>query len=215
MATLFEEMLMWTSYRYCIGRASYVSTLCDGIGVHYYNKLSDDRKQFTAEDIRREILEHLKWLPFNFTIHRTYNKDKLDPIGTLMKFFKEENITSFDSLANYSKVTYDVHEDKFEFNKQIPTIKSYFNRSDLENLIGWDRLASLFDIANHKIVTLKDDTEVEAFYKWSKNCHKVDENYYKEDDFGWHRELVPVEGYIKKSTYIYIPKENIKEVKNI
>ena len=28
-ATEFEKMLMWTSYRYCIGRKSYVVTMAD------------------------------------------------------------------------------------------------------------------------------------------------------------------------------------------
>lgn len=28
-ATEFEKMLMWTSYRYCIGRKSYVSCMAD------------------------------------------------------------------------------------------------------------------------------------------------------------------------------------------
>ena len=28
-----EEMLMWTSYRYCIGRKTYVSSLANGSGV--------------------------------------------------------------------------------------------------------------------------------------------------------------------------------------
>lgn len=185
--SLFEEMLMWTSYRYCIGRKSYVSSMCDDIGVHYYNKLSDNRKQFTAQDIRKEIYEHLKWLPFNFTMYRATSDDEFDPIGVLMKFFEKENISSFNALANYSKVTYDIHRDKFEFNKQTPTIKSFFDIYDLENLIRWDRLASLFDVANHKMVTLIDGTEVEAFYKWSKNLYKLEcgiKDLYQFTDFG-------------------------------
>lgn len=214
--SLFEEMLMWTSYRYCIGRKSYVSSMSDDIGVHYYNKLPNDRKQFTAEDIRREISNNLNWLPFNFTIYRTLSEDKFDPIGVLMKFFEKENIKSYDNLANYSKVTYDVHKDKFEFNKQTPTIKPFFDRSDLEGLIRWDRLASLFDVDNHKIVTLTDGTEVEAFYIWSKNLHKLEgTDYYQFDEFGWHKELVPVKEYIEKSIHVYIPEKNIKEIKDL
>lgn len=33
-ATEFEKMLMWTSYRYCIGRKSYVVTMADEIALN-------------------------------------------------------------------------------------------------------------------------------------------------------------------------------------
>ena len=84
----FEEMLMWTSYRYCIGRHTYVITMADDIGKHYYNKLSKERKEFTAQDIRNEIMTHLSYLPFSFRIHRTYNDDIFNPISALFNFFE-------------------------------------------------------------------------------------------------------------------------------
>ena len=45
-----EEMLMWTSYRYCIGRKTYVVDLAYYIAQKYYKLLSDERMRFTAED---------------------------------------------------------------------------------------------------------------------------------------------------------------------
>ena len=89
--SLFEEMLMWTSYRYCIGRHTYVTSLAGEMAQHYYDKLTDERMEFTAMDIRKEILDKLQWLPFNFRIHRMYNEDPLNPIDALLTFVQNEN----------------------------------------------------------------------------------------------------------------------------
>ena len=43
--SLFEEMLMWTSYRYCIGRHTYVTSLAGEMAQHYYNRLSDESNE--------------------------------------------------------------------------------------------------------------------------------------------------------------------------
>ena len=78
--TLFEEMLMWTSYRYCIGRKTYVSTMAHEMAQYFYDRLPDMRMEQTVEDIRREIYDKLRFLPFEFHIHRIYNSDPLNPI---------------------------------------------------------------------------------------------------------------------------------------
>ena len=82
-ATEFERMLMWTSYRYCIGRHTYVVTMADEMAEHYYNRLDDAEKLHTAIDIRREIMTHLRYtLPFDFDI--MYATDcELNPLKRL------------------------------------------------------------------------------------------------------------------------------------
>ena len=108
--SLFEEMLMWTSYRYCIGRHTYVTSLAGEMAQHYYDKLTDERMEFTANDIRKEILDRLQWLPFNFRIHRMYNEDPLNPIDALLTFVQNENINSLEEFAGYANLEYDAHK---------------------------------------------------------------------------------------------------------
>ena len=96
--SLFEEMLMWTSYRYCIGRHTYVTSLAGEIAQHYYNRLSDERMEFTATDIRKEISDKLQWLPFNFKIHRMYDSDPFNPLDALLTFIQKNNIDTIDEL---------------------------------------------------------------------------------------------------------------------
>ena len=102
--SLFEEMLMWTSYRYCIGRHTYVTSLAGEMAQHYYDKLSDERMEFTANDIRREIFDHLRWLPFSFDIHRLYDKDPFNPIDALMGFIEVNNVDTLDEFIRFSKI---------------------------------------------------------------------------------------------------------------
>ena len=60
-------MLVWTSYRYCIGRQTYVSCLAPYIGRTYYDKLTDDKLAFMSEDIRNCIANSLKCNTPSFT----------------------------------------------------------------------------------------------------------------------------------------------------
>ena len=98
-ATKFERMLMWTSYRYCIGRHTYVVTMADEMAEHYYSRLDDAEKLHTAIDIRREIMTQLRLaLPFDFDID-AYAPDRgLNPLKTLMRFFERicHGVTSDD-----------------------------------------------------------------------------------------------------------------------
>lgn len=211
-ASDFEEMLMWTSYRYCIGRTTSVSCMAYDIGMNYYDRLSDEIKQFTSEDVRREIGDRLRYiLPFNLTIYRLYEKNPYDPIGVLMKFMDKMGIESFGDLVNYSKVIYDVDNDKFEFDKCNPTIKSYSDLNGIQNLIVWENyLASLFDIENHKTLTLTNGDTVEAFPIWSRKMEEISEGVFQYKKYGWEKKWVPVDEYVrKKRKYVVIDEKSI------
>ena len=56
----YLEDLIWMSYRYCIGRHTLAATMHAGhIAQNSYHAIPDDRKEFMAHDIRREINEAL------------------------------------------------------------------------------------------------------------------------------------------------------------
>ena len=120
--SLFEEMLMWTSYRYCIGRHTYVTSLAGEIAQHYYNRLSDERMEFTVTDIRGEIYDRLQLLPFNFRIHRIYTNDSLNPLDALLTFIQKNNIDTIDELYKYTNIEYNAHTDEYKFEIKKPTI---------------------------------------------------------------------------------------------
>lgn len=218
---LFEEMLMWTSYRYCIGRKSYVSSMAGDIASHYYGRLSDERLEFTANDIRQEIFDRLRFLPFGFNIHRTYNSDKFNPIDVLFNFIEIEKIDSIDKFAEYCDVEYDSHAGEYRFEKKIPTIKSYFSESDISDLLEWETLASCFDKKNHKIAVCEIDggiEEIECFKAWIRKTVQIEDNpgYYRYVGFGWKPVWIPLKNYLEAPHLkTYMNEDSIKELKDM
>lgn len=215
-ATEFERMLMWTSYRYCIGRHTYVVTMADEMAEHYYSRLDDAEKLHTAMDIRREILTQLRLaLPFDFDVD-LYAPDRgLNPLKTLMRFFEREGVKSKKELYNYSYVHYDARENRFDVEKCEPNERRSFSIYDIEDLIPWERLASCFDVRRHCLVTMKDGQQVRAFTSWERNVIPAEEKgYYFNADFGWHEILVPLDEYIKGNARLRINDDLITEIDN-
>lgn len=218
--SLFEEMLMWTSYRYCIGRHTYVTSLAGEIAQHYYNRLSDERMEFTAKDIRREIYDKLQWLPFNFNINRMYDSDSFNPLDVLLTFIQNNNIDTINELYKYSSIEYDAHNGEYMCEIKKPTIKSYFSASDIEDLIPWENLAACFDKKNHKIVTTEYEGKTEThrcFKSWKKVSVPCEDKpgYYRTSELGWTPIWIVVDDYLKTgNTNRYLIDEFITKVED-
>lgn len=215
-ASEFERMLMWTSYRYCIGRHTYVVTMADEMAEHYYSRLDDAEKLHTAIDIRREILTQLRLaLPFDFDID-AYAPDRgLNPLKTLMMFFEREGIKSIGDLYKYSYVCYNARENEFTVRKCEPKPIQILQHYDIEDLIPWERLASCFDVSQHCLVTAKDGQQIRAFHSWTRNVVPAEEKgYWRSADFGWHDVLVPLDEFLKGRANVTINEELIAEIDN-
>lgn len=215
-ASEFERMLMWTSYRYCIGRHTYVVTMADDIARHYYNRLDDAEKMNTARDIRRELETHLRHsLPFDFEIESYRLEPMTNPIKTLMMFFEREGIKSIKDLYKYSYVCYNARENKFTVRKCEPKPIQILQPYDFEDLIPWERLASCFDTQNHCLVTAKDGQQIRAFHSWARNVVPAEEKgYWRSADFGWHDVLVPLDEFLKGRSNVTINEDLITEIDN-
>ena len=212
--TEFERMLMWTSYRYCIGRHTYVVTMADEMAEHYYSRLDDAEKLHTAIDIRREIMTQLRLaLPFDFDID-AYAPDRgLNPLKTLMRFFERDGVKSVKDLYNYSYVGYDARENEFDVRKCEPKPIQILQPYDIEDLIPWERLASCFDVSRHCLVTMKDGQQVRAFTSWERNVVPAEEKgYWRSADFGWHEVLVPLDEFLKGRSNLTINEYLVKAI---
>lgn len=214
--SLFEEMLMWTSYRYCIGRHSYVVTMADDIAGHYYDKLSDTQKLHATEDIRRCIGDNLRYSHLNLEINRWYNEDEYNPLSALFEFINRENIASLEELAQYCDIEYNVNKNEYRFSKRTPVLREYNSIMDIDDLVPWENLASLFDIKKHKRVLLTNGEEDYVFPCWTRKTVPVDDKmdsngpmiYYKEK-FGWERIWRPVSKAKLGNFNYHVPNESI------
>lgn len=219
-ATEFERMLMWTSYRYCIGRKSYVVTMADEIALNFALRLDYNERLSTAKDIRRTIAQQLNFLPFNFSIENGWAND-FDPLKVLFEFFQKEKISSPEQLANYAEIIYDARTQKYYHTKRKAThIKQYLSATDFDDLLPWARLANIFDSSTHRRLYLVDDSQCIAFPDWERDCEFVGNDgfgrkMYASAPFGWHLIYRPLADFLNGNKRTIIPIDTIKRIEEL
>ena len=230
--TLDEEMLMWTSYRYCIGRKTYVSSLAGYMAKKYYPILSDERKLFTAKDIRSLILDRIRCTPFDFSYEETVNYSQRKPMEDLMEFIKENNIDSLEKIMGIESVSvyHDTYKDeekhKYRISTQTPQQKKIISQFDIEWLFPWMDLASLFDINDHKLITVEYNgkkKEILAFESWIEETVEYEDfpGYYRKVPWHWKKVYKSIDNFIEKGEYCeyiepsYITSIEDKKIKNV
>lgn len=205
---MFEETLVWTSYRYAIGRKTYVSSLAYEIPQHYYHKFSPERREFIAYDIRKSISDKLNFSSFSLLINRRYSEDTFNPLDTIFKFIQKENIPTWEEFLKYRDIHYDVNEDTFKFTKVCSIIDNYYSKSDLDDLICWETFASCFDDKNHKVYNGKT-----YFKTWRQKLEPADSpGYLKYSSFGYEEIWINLESFLKKGSHCeYLLNSDLKK----
>lgn len=220
-----EEMMMWCAYRYAIGRKTYVSALAPYIGKTYYNKLSDDRREFTALDIRRRIEECLRFAHPGFEYEGSVSDNERNPLSDYVSWITN-NVTSKEDLYNIEKIV--CYKDGYgeQYEKKYDVVKherkwTYIYESDFENLFVWEDLASLFDKKNHKIVTVKYNNkiqEIECFESWAHVTEPVKDQpgYVRSVEWKYEKCYKSVESYLDEGEYCgAIYPDYIVSVRNV
>lgn len=179
----FIEELMWTSYRYCIGRHSYVVSMARDMGSYFYDKLSEERKEFIAKDIRREIEEQLKFYSFHFNIDWSIGESERRPMEMLLRYFNEHGYSK-----DIEKITCFRRErgGEIEYSESRVSNPRYKLEEEYEgyflDLLPWMDLASLFDKKNHKVFRCKkedgSEEEIEVYESWINDSieERVEDN---------------------------------------
>ena len=214
MKKQFENFLVWTSLRYCIGRKSYVISYADDF-AQVYNDFNDKERKTFAVDIRRHIGEQLRFLPFSLKIERFSDDDWYNPIEALFDFIDIERINSFKQLANYCEVIYDAKDCVYKTRTAEPKPTDYIYSSDIDDLLCWDMLANLFDVDMHRKLTLADGSKVRAFPYWTRDLEQVIANLYKNKDFGWHIEYKSLKEFLIGNKRLTIPNSSIKNIEEL
>jgi hypothetical protein len=222
-----EEMLMWTSYRYCIGRHTYVTDLAYYMANKYYNLLSKERLEFTALDIRREIQYHLDFLPGHVTYEGTVDNESRRPLEDMLQYWSDNNIDSQEKILAIKEIsiyheTYDKDAPhKYRVINQVPDTRTYFAQHEIDDLIPWANLASLFDKKHYKLVrwihdNKKNESITTCFESWTQDYKPVEgsDRMYQPIPLKWKKVYVPVEEYLKGSKYHPYISENIVSVED-
>lgn len=221
-----EEMLMWTSYRYCIGRKTYVSSLASYIAKKYYDILTKERKEFTASDIRHCIEDVFRFGGIDFEYDHTVNRDERNPVMDFIMWINDNINDEKDWLNIKSVVCY-----KESYNPDAPKLFKIITsenpsripvyQHEFSDLMIWNDLASMFDVKNHKIIHVKYDgkeEDIECFESLVEDCVpcKDNSNYYQRKPWSWKKVWVSVEQFKSRGEYSgHIYEENIIEIKDI
>lgn len=213
---LYEELLIFAALRYCIGRHTYIVSLAGDIGKNYYNKLSDDQKEHFSTDIRRQIRQQLEYMPYNFSYDGIYGD--CNPIEDFVTACHECGITSLEELGKRKKIIcyydYELEVKRYE-DFIVKYGKNHTYSLDIDDLLPFENLASLFDVKNHLIVTATNGKEYECFVGYQKKLVE-DENMkgmFRYAPFGWEKMYVPVDSYLQNgNNHSYIIPEMIDKI---
>ena len=218
-----EEMLIWTSYRYCIGRKTYVSTLAPYIAKKYYDLLSDERLDFMARDIRSCIYDQLRFNTVSFHYEGSVFEKERNALGDFLTWInenigKDSDWASIKEIICYKDSYSDNAPKKFEIRKSDRvTLKPF--QSDFEDLLIWEKLASLFDKKNYKKVLVEFNgkkEEILCFECWQRDLEETKEQgVYLYKEWKYRKGLISVENYIEKGERAgYLDPKYIKSIKN-
>ena len=105
-----------------------------------------------------------------------------------------------------------INEENAEYFKKLldekPDIRHYW-LFEVEDLFVWNNLAHCFDWEHHHKSVLKDGSEREWFWTWTKNC-EYDENGRGQFKFGYHKVRAILDKW-NGSTLSWIPDEAIEK----
>lgn len=209
--SLSEEMVFWTSYRYCIGRQSYVTSLADDLPVLYWDKLSDDQKRHTAADIRMCISEQLQMSAINMTYDWSVPSIERRGLEDLLDFMIKTDMSQED-FFRIKHIEFYKEGDELKTNidyEAIPrNIVKYSTK--ISDLIPWMRLAELFDIDKHFIIE-HNGKKYTVFKSYTNKSEKINDISYKIQPYKFVECLVNVDSMIKGVT-TYILQEELNKL---
>ena len=215
-----EEMLMWTSYRYCIGRKTYVNTLANYIASHYYHILSDERKQFTSKDIKDCINQVLSLSTPSLRYNGNVSYDNRDGLDDLIKYLNE-NVNEEKDLIGIQSIEV-IQKSYTNPEKYYETSPLNRNRTildfDLQDLLIWYNLAQCFNIKDYKKVWYKTDSDeasVLCFKTWMNKYIESEEGFHYRSRFKYEERYIPVNDYLSNPSIIrYINPESILKIED-
>ena len=195
----FEYDMLWMSYRYCIGRHSIASNMHAGnIIQNCYNRLTDEQKSQTSEDIITMINDNVRLI-------NSWYSNIGDPKNVLMEILdyvvKNHLESSFHNIKDIN-----LHTDRFTIDG---TIDNSAYDSNIKELLVWCDVASALNKKFHKVVITKMDgqeIEHECFESWVED--------FTNSKFPFKKVYKCLDGYVKNPfNNAFIAPEYIISVK--
>lgn len=179
-----KDDLVYLSYHYACGSKSFASLHAGEIAKHAYSTMSNERRKFMSQDIRKEIYSHLSFMWRNFKC--SYNiMDRYDPIDVIMRFIKDCNVADKKQLYGYTAVEPVIEGNDLKFNTEWDSTKTEnihnFYPCDFEDYFCWADLASCLDEDKHSVCVVKYDGKEDKIVYFDSWVRDYDDNITYED----------------------------------
>lgn len=219
--SLDEELLVYGAWRYGIGRTSYYTTVASYIGKKYYKLFTDERLEFNAKDIRNEIANCLSFGMTSFRYEYSVMEEERNPIKDLIEWKSQYkgDLSNIKEILCYKDSYSKGAPKKFEVITTDRIHDFKMDLFDIDHLLNWDSLASLFDKKGHKQVTIEYNNEVktiECFPVWVKKVVPIvngNGTYYQRVEGEYEVAYVSVDNFLKTGNFGYTL--NPEYIKNI
>lgn len=186
----FKEDCIWMSYRYCIGRQTIAAYQHAGDIVKYgLDWISENRKEFTAKDIRWMINDKVCW---NSRIKTSgYEEHNYDVISCIFKYLYDHKIENPEQYyLTHHWVVNIVTGLVFvtgEYTAEISDLdKSMSIFSMLNDYDPWIKLANLLDERKHidvKVNYKGEESIVKSFVHYMNYPDGIEKFYIGVDDY--------------------------------
>ena len=179
--TQFEKDCIRLSILYALnGDSSVPSVHAQHIAKYAYPKLLENDDYDEMESLAKTINERLEYI-LGITISFEV-KPNSQPVNDLIQFMTDYNVKSLWELLHFDRIWYDDEIGKYTYirkkslNLDSNPYKYQITKFDLNELIVWQNLASLFDEDCHYC----DDDFDNYFYGWKINESSDGWNFEKE-----------------------------------
>lgn len=210
----YEMDAMWMSYRYAIGRSSIACVMHAGNMVkNVYGRIPENRLDFTAYDMRREINQRLAW-GYNFGLDYSILQEEFDPIKALMEFSKRQDVHEvglLKFLQNHSvKVSKGTNGEYMFYIEETKDNNFELYAHQLDDLVVWANAANALDSKKHHTIT----TEYEGQIKEYEAFELIIQHYNNDtQQFDLALHYCPIDSYLETAgKQSYLAEEFIKKI---
>lgn len=159
--SLFEETLMYSSYRYMIGRHTIASNMHAGdLVVNFIPRMSQEQRGSTARDVNESIRDALRALGW----HMSYSvQSTVCPMTMFLDYISQEGL--LDKLAYIRSIYVDYDYDTKQLTHDIrcsDEVNKMFLHCDISDLLPWMDFANALNSFTHTTIKVKDPDDPNA-----------------------------------------------------
>lgn len=174
----YEKDLTYMAMRYAVGRSTISCTqLAKDMAKNLFTKMSTADAIMFALDIKRQIEEKLRFMPFSFSVSFVIDRGSSDyaPLDKFIEWMDDNGIDTSEDLRLWEEIIY-LGKGKYTA-YQVDHLSDRYVTESFDDLIVWNRLAKLMDPRCHKFCIIRnkknEEKMIEYFEDYERKSSKI------------------------------------------